>query len=206
MVAKEGLDRLRQLADPGGTSVDADVHAAHSPRTLLGYTTCHDNHAGLVTPHSNRDGGTPYPAYVPLGRSAPIAHRGRGRSWRWVQARCACAQGQYIVHSKQAPPAPPSLHHRPSPAAQAELRGIYDRLARGGKLLSRDDLQAGLRQAMPGAHLTDEQLERMFRAADLDSDGRSSMVKGVKGAFARCDTWLSQPTRGNNSPPRVVGC
>ena len=48
---------------------------------------------------------------------------------------------------------------------------IFTDLARGS-LISLNDLQVGMKRALPNTTITDEQIERMFRIGDLDSSGR----------------------------------
>jgi len=55
----------------------------------------------------------------------------------------------------------------------ARFKPIFDELAKDGKLISRKDLAEGMQKAQPDATtITDEQIDRMFRLADLDDSGR----------------------------------
>ena len=53
----------------------------------------------------------------------------------------------------------------------ARFKPIFDELAQG-KLISRRDLEVGIKKAHPTAVITDEQLDRMFRLGDADDSGR----------------------------------
>jgi len=56
----------------------------------------------------------------------------------------------------------------------ARFEPIFDELAQG-KLISRSDLEKGIRKAAPQATMTEEQIDRMFRLADIDDSGRITL-------------------------------
>ena len=53
---------------------------------------------------------------------------------------------------------------------ETRFREIYDEIARGA-LISRNDLKLGLERAVPGCEVSNDQVDRMMRVADLDSSG-----------------------------------
>ena len=58
-----------------------------------------------------------------------------------------------------------------TPAREALFRPIFDEMARG-QLISTADLRDGIERAVPGCSVTDEEVARMMRIADVDGSGR----------------------------------
>ena len=91
--------------------------------------------------------------------SAPDAARGaaaRARPAARVARKCVCSSAADVADA--------------SLVRETRFREIYDEIARGA-LISRNDLKLGLERAVPGCEVSNDQVDRMMRVADLDSSG-----------------------------------
>jgi len=89
-----------------------------------------------------------------------------------LAASCSrqCSTSASAPHSSEASEDTPK---RPEETRKRECRfkEVFEELARGA-LISRNDLKVGLESAVPDCDVSDDQVDRMMRIADLDGSGK----------------------------------